>query len=186
MLVPNAPMKEQAKEWFMNYCHVLEENNKQKEKIIDDTGYMNSLIESLGTNGELRTDKVDSTNCLSMNSLDSKRLLTLYSIVRDYANKNYIVSMLDEDGLSYFVSYGSMIVQVGFDSEKTKTFFARIVNKKSKDTVIIPFQKIKEDLIELKKQDLLELQNCIRTLKQHGISDEDIIYTTGKELKYVR
>lgn len=186
MLVPNTPMKDKSKEWFMNYCHVLEENNKQKETIIDDTGYMNSLIESLGTNGELRTCKVDGTNYLSMNSLNSKKILTLYSIVRDYANKNYIVSMLDEDGLSYFVSYGSMIVQVGFDGQKTKTFFARIVNKQSKDTVVIPFQDIKDDLIELKKQDLLELQNCIRTLKQHGISDDDIIYTTAKELKYVR
>lgn len=190
MLIPNAPMHEKAYKWFLNYCQFLEENNKQREEIISDANYTECLLIALRNNKELRTPKIDLQTPLVKEIGSSHKIALLYGIIRDYANKKYIVSLLDEEGLSYLVKIDDVVIKIGFDNKNTKTFFARIVTRKIAEENIILFSDVQKDLVDSKystvKQELVGLQNYIHTLKSSGISDDDIIYTVAKELKYVR
>lgn len=124
-------------------------------------------------------------NCVST----GRQLKYFFQLIKEYADRNYMASTLDGEGMSYNIDYKGTLIKVGYYVDDEMVYFAR--RTKQPVDSLIPFERLKgESLLYIdmanKRKELLELYNFIRTLKLSGFSDEDIKDTTEKALKYVK
>lgn len=188
MYVPKLPMLDQAVDWFKGYCQSLEIRQGQKKDILEDNSFINWLNVQLNNTPEVKIN-IDADGMGNGLNNGVSRLGALYDVVRQYADENYIISLLVDGEISYLVSFNDNVIQIGYCGGEEPYFFARKV-KKDEVNVIIPYEKIKGYFLTginaETRQELINLQNMIRQLKMIGITDDEIIYTTAKELKYVK
>lgn len=189
--VDTYPQGDNAKNWFMNYCKKLEQNEEEKQNILSSNEYMEWLCEF-----SLRYQTFNSQQFLYKNSkkvsVKDYRLVnclnSLYSILEDYANNNYIIGSIYDGNICYFLEYKGIIFRIGKIIKDSDILFSCTrIKEIEDDIVLLRFDDIKEVKDKLytsgMKSKLKELADYINNLRKMGISDNAIRETTERVLK---
>lgn len=182
------PSSVDANRLYLEYFHKVEEEKKCKMDILTKSQFIDWLIIAISSNKKViysEKDVVVKEDCINT----GRQLKSFFQLLKEYADRNYIVSTLDDEGISYNIECKGTIIKVGFYEDNETVYYARVVRRPVDS--FIPFDTLKgESLLYMdisdKRSELLGLYNYVRNLKLSGFTDDDIIETTSKALKYVK
>lgn len=189
---PTNPMdKEEARQWYLDYCAEIERQTLLKKKMVEDNQYI-EWVKHFATEYcffdtllvEIEELSLDDVSYLS-------QLGILFQLLESYASKRYISSLEDEHGMSYFCRYGDAVYQVGVDSSNEEVYFCLLASEKVPSSLIFSFEDVQKEVKEsfpshYIREELKGLYSYIQTLKSSGITDREIIETTALSLRFMK